>query len=305
MCCFDVSGKFLYKIQRRGKGPGEYNQISDFLIDPDKKLIVILDRNSSKMIRYDLNGSYQDEISTSVKADQFGMIDNSTYLTYASLPFNVENQKSSENFYLLNHSGSVVYNPLIPKDPVLDNSHDGFITSNGNSTWFGCGYRDTIFELDKSGKLAGGYYLNFGSKQAYFLKKLKSMIGSKELLNFVNSYVGYSNLFKVIALKEKIFIFYGIRVNSSDMKTQTIILDLKTNSFIQATGKLINDFDGVPFLGVPSGCTSENELIYIIDNEQLTEAVKINKAPEFLKTYDKIKPLTESDNPVLAFVKLR
>ena len=58
ICCFDISGKFLYKIQRRGKGPGEYNQISDFLIDPLRKLIVVLDRNSGKMIRYDLKGSY-------------------------------------------------------------------------------------------------------------------------------------------------------------------------------------------------------------------------------------------------------
>jgi len=305
ICCFDGSGKYSFKIQRKGKGPGEYNQISDFLIDTNKKLIVVLDRNSGKLIRYDLNGSFVDEIITSVKADRFSMIGNTTYLTYASLPFKLENQASSDNFYLLNSSGSVAVDPLIPKDPVLDNLNDGFITSNGRSTWFGCGYRDTIFQLDNSGKLTGGYYLYFGSKQVYFLKKLKSLIGSKELQGFINSYIGYSSLFRAMALKDKLLISYSVSVNSTERKNQTIILDLVSNSKIQATGQLINDYDGAPLFGAPPGCTTENELIYIIDNEQLTKAAKVNKSPEFQKTYEKIKPLTESDNPVLAFVRLK
>jgi hypothetical protein len=94
-------------------------------------------------------------------------------------------------------------------------------------------------------------------------------------------------------------------VNSSERKHQSVFLDLRTGSYIQATGYLINDFDGVPINQVPSGCANDNELIYIINNERLEAVAKTNNSAKFINTYQKIKPLTMSDNPVLAFVKLK
>ncbi len=40
--CFDIDGKFLYKIEKKGRGPEEYISVEDFDISSDNKLIAIL-----------------------------------------------------------------------------------------------------------------------------------------------------------------------------------------------------------------------------------------------------------------------
>ena len=59
---FDVSGKFLYKFGNKGRGPGEYVQISSFLLDEKKKMLMIYDDSSRKMIFYLLDGTLVKEI---------------------------------------------------------------------------------------------------------------------------------------------------------------------------------------------------------------------------------------------------
>ena len=42
--CFDRSGKFLYKLDQQGRGPEDYVYITDYDINPDKRLMVALTR---------------------------------------------------------------------------------------------------------------------------------------------------------------------------------------------------------------------------------------------------------------------
>jgi hypothetical protein len=40
--CFDKKGNFLYKLNKTGRGPGEYTFISDFDISSDNKILIVL-----------------------------------------------------------------------------------------------------------------------------------------------------------------------------------------------------------------------------------------------------------------------
>lgn len=51
---FDISGKFLYKIERRGQGPEEYLEVSDF--DVMDGVIYVLSRVNKRILAYDENG---------------------------------------------------------------------------------------------------------------------------------------------------------------------------------------------------------------------------------------------------------
>jgi len=53
---FDGKGKFVRKIGRIGRGPGEYIQITDFTIDADKNQIITLDHG--QMHFYNTDGTY-------------------------------------------------------------------------------------------------------------------------------------------------------------------------------------------------------------------------------------------------------
>ncbi len=44
LLCFDKSGKFLYKLDQQGRGPGEYVYLSDYDIKPEKNLVLVLTR---------------------------------------------------------------------------------------------------------------------------------------------------------------------------------------------------------------------------------------------------------------------
>lgn len=56
---FDLSGKFLYKIEKIGKGPGEYQSINSIQFTNEQ--ILILDWTTWKFIRYDLKGNLLSE----------------------------------------------------------------------------------------------------------------------------------------------------------------------------------------------------------------------------------------------------
>ncbi|MBW6537757.1 MAG: 6-bladed beta-propeller [Mariniphaga sp.] len=56
--CFDGQGKLKYKISAQGKGPGEYNYITDFTIDPEGERIFILDPVVQKVLLFCLDGNH-------------------------------------------------------------------------------------------------------------------------------------------------------------------------------------------------------------------------------------------------------
>lgn len=61
--CFDDQGNFIYKISARGRGPGEYNYITDFAIDPEGERILILDPVVQRVLLFCLEGNHLETFS--------------------------------------------------------------------------------------------------------------------------------------------------------------------------------------------------------------------------------------------------
>ena len=53
--CFDVNGKFLFKLQNLGRGPGEYSSITDFDVSSDNKILTIMSSVDRKVIVYGIS----------------------------------------------------------------------------------------------------------------------------------------------------------------------------------------------------------------------------------------------------------
>jgi len=53
--CFDMNGKFLYKISNTGRGPEEYSFITDFDISSDDKNLIILSGSNHKLLIYNIS----------------------------------------------------------------------------------------------------------------------------------------------------------------------------------------------------------------------------------------------------------
>ncbi|XOV92133.1 MAG: 6-bladed beta-propeller [Bacteroidota bacterium] len=62
---FDGRGKFQYEIDHLGKGPGEYETISNVQYDPSKRLVYIIDYHTIKS--YNLDGAFVEKYNPSFK----------------------------------------------------------------------------------------------------------------------------------------------------------------------------------------------------------------------------------------------
>jgi hypothetical protein len=52
MLAFDTQGRFLFRVGSVGRGPGEYNSLSDFSVDPKNGRIYVLDPNAGLINEY-------------------------------------------------------------------------------------------------------------------------------------------------------------------------------------------------------------------------------------------------------------
>ena len=78
---FDDTGKASFEINSVGRGPGEYTEIADFYVTD--KHIIILCRTLKKIITYDLEGIFLDEVKIDDYINGLRPIE-SGYLTYAT-----------------------------------------------------------------------------------------------------------------------------------------------------------------------------------------------------------------------------
>lgn len=54
---YDLTGKFMYTIGRKGNGPGEYVEVSNVCLVPHKNQIAVLDRAQNRIIYYALDNT--------------------------------------------------------------------------------------------------------------------------------------------------------------------------------------------------------------------------------------------------------
>ena len=55
---FDMDGKFLFKIDHRGKAQNEWIELSSFFVNRKEKFMLLTDCRSKKILKYDLEGRY-------------------------------------------------------------------------------------------------------------------------------------------------------------------------------------------------------------------------------------------------------
>lgn len=81
---FNMQGKFLRTIGHLGKGPKEHQDLTDFDIDREKDVVIILDNASEKLIEYDQQGNFIKTVHVTAPADNFAVSNNLIYMYRAS-----------------------------------------------------------------------------------------------------------------------------------------------------------------------------------------------------------------------------
>jgi len=147
---FDLNGKFLFKIAKKGNGPGEYVTFMDFDVLPNGD-IYMWDISTKKIIVYDQSGEYKKDIKIP-RMSNFYVLENKIYLSRVSglkgdisvnlAVYNMDNEKIDtilkndepiDNISLPNHSGNY-----------------GFYQSPSN-IYYSPKFSPIIYSIDKDG----------------------------------------------------------------------------------------------------------------------------------------------------------
>lgn len=227
---FDINGKFLHKINNVGKGPGEYRVLADFWIDIKMKRIEIYDME--KIISYNYEGKFIDEIKTDAYANNFSKTNNGNYYiwtgtqtdrkTNGTLNFLDKDGKLIERYFEWNGVGGLTSN----HDMFSQNSNSGIIFQPFNFDYF-------IRELNDNG-INEKYYVNFGNyslnggylKNLINSKNLNGRLSSDEFINHKKCAHGIRN---VIETKDYISFRYLI---GGDMFFRTYLYSKKKHKAI-------------------------------------------------------------------------
>lgn len=311
---FDSEGKFIHKINNVGKGPGEYLQIDDFLIDEQEGYIEILDMRGRKIVRYDLSGKYVDQWETKMQSMAFTKINTSTYALYNS------NNITEESKYKLEIRKFNTNKSMGQYLKIQDNHYQYLFIVNyinfshfNNTIHFFYPENDTIYKINKEGKITPGYAIDFGSNN------MPENFIDKEFDNIIQ----FDKEFKKRGYASFIDYFYEtnswiiFKFKSGEMRY--LCLHNKSTKETKIINKIKEDinFNSIytKYLKKPFHIKN-NKVYYLIQPHNFIETIeKIrnslpnsqwgkykNNHSELIQLY---KTMNYSDNPIIAIYKLK
>jgi hypothetical protein len=102
---FDKNGKFIKQIGTKGRGPGEYPSLGNFLIDEVNREIFIL--SSRIVLIYDFNGNFKRDFKIDFPCRQFILNENSELIFHS---FNLPTPSTDTVFswYIIDRTGTIL-----------------------------------------------------------------------------------------------------------------------------------------------------------------------------------------------------
>ncbi len=171
---FDSKGNFLNKISKQGHGPGEYLKLCDFLID--NNIIEIL--GYKKIIKFNLNGNYIDEIDLNVLSRAFVKTLNDNYYIWTG---EQTDKKTNGTINYISSDGKLI-NKFFDWDGNgrLITSYNMFTKSNNGILLHPFKYDYILREIDDNG-IKDKYLVNFGNYSYENVEMLNDLIANNHL----------------------------------------------------------------------------------------------------------------------------
>lgn len=292
---FDRNGIFKAKIEKMGRGPGEYIKLGDFDIDVNGNIYILDWMQSNKLLVYNPNFEYDKTITLENSILTFGISNQSIWGYTGGHDFKSRNNRKYLIFEM-DKNGNV-RNNYFPYEYIADRnyySHNNIFTKNRNTLYINMPFTDIIYSVDSLNYIRGEYCLEY---------KVKSSMGE------------YMNRFD----NDRFKLFYPL---SNAILVQTSTLTDGENPFsifllgyyhlgnrdvdFVNTWNLKDDFARSvltsSWANSVRGILNDSTVVYPMEILSILEVYKRNtgKYNQLKKEYrDIVDKLNEDDNPVL------
>jgi hypothetical protein len=160
------TGKDILSIQHLGNAPHEYLSLDDVLIDDSTHTVELLDHQKRKILQYDFNGNFLNEIILPLRPQSFFKKDAENYWFYNSnfssdvsksklVHYNVKKEKIEHEYFRIDdHLASYFY--------VIEGNNFNRYSSKFT---FVCTPEHALYDIQEQGDIVSKYTIDFGKNQ--------------------------------------------------------------------------------------------------------------------------------------------
>jgi len=299
--CFNHSGKALFVIRDRGRGPGQYLTLTGFDVDTLNREVVIYDAQQRAFLKYDFSGGFVSKHIHGYVFDDFRILDDSRAIAYSQyIPnpslkdqenstvfiFNYKTRKPESTF--LSYNGSL---DLFSKIQGLLN----YVSSNEMDHYFYDYLTNSIYSF-RNNKFSKDWQLDYGRKNipnefwadATFDSHLEQINAG----NFCGGVINFQVLEKwVIGL----FPYLS--------KSNIFIVSRGTHESFLLKEKVKSWKSGVPIFFVPPFHTTGREVVVVIEPAWISGILSANKLD--VSILPMLKNVEINSNPILQVTRLK
>jgi hypothetical protein len=302
---FSRNGKFLRKIGKIGRGPGEYIHGNDFTVDDKSGTVYVKDRDNIIKI-YSQTGDYLRSFSLQEYNGSVDIIE--LYNSKLLVSYNLQYNDAKNEWIILDTIGNLIKK----KDRTIPLFRSNYLAGGGTYVFGGKlnywnQFIDTIFSISPDLTCKATFIFSPGE---YRLPK--AYVGDP--IKQLSQYMTIEQIFETSR-------FLILRYSFYKEKNGLILIDKKTiRSFLSywdsdSSGSIMNDLDGgLKFL--PKSYFVENNreyLVELIDPYDLKNQISKSNFNKTAQKYSEKKEalikladsLKETDNPVLMIVRMK
>ena len=270
---FGKEGQFKRQIGNLGRGPGEYNEISDLNLYQDT-ILEIYDSGQDKIIQYDTTGKMIHEIyNIEAGSAQFFHIGD-------TLGFYRPNGKNAFNLTILVKDKKYSY---LKQDYLELRSKGNYFHTDGKQVYCTDNYNDTLYII-KDAKVYPFLYIDFQKNKLPEKIRLIEQAWQGdycfdiENFKFTSRFVNFSFSYR----QNEIFAFY-------DFKNKKMF-----------TGRSFqNDLDGIPLLLYPNTSNNNDKIVTYLKTSIFLSTFENGQISETAKTLK--SKVHEDSNPIVVF----
>jgi len=322
--CFDVNGNFLFKLNNRGRGPEEYDFVTDFDISSDNKILTILSGSSRKLVTYEISDTgftFLRSITIKEPAPWRVSLIPKSDIALITFPSWLGNEPTLS--LLINSVGDTInlkpncykFN-IDQSNQVRARSTEGKMLtySIGDLVCFKEDCSDTVFCVDAMSNSFRPHII-FNTHGTSFTPAMKS--GSEKMKNNSTTYIP-----KIFETSRYLFyMYYTVNLEQRVVNPYGFLVDKKTGAKHDfdvredRTIKLKDDFSGGPDFNIDysqNRCSNGRLFSFVdvitlkkyVDSDNFKDVKVMNpkKKSELKKLADS---LDETDNPVLIVVTIK
>jgi len=293
-------GSLLHVIDRKGKGPGEYQAIDDIYIE--NEFVYVLDRLKRAILIFDLNGNYINMIETGLIGYSFIKTDKDHFAIYINSDISKESDYRLNLYSLRDNNIEKKFFKISEAEYRWQYIIDlrNFICNQGK-IFFLYSFNYEIYDIQEN-KIKPAYIVDFGKNKVppHFLRRNYDDIMEFTIKAFRKNYI-----YSIIGFHHtNNYIYFAYRHNNKFIHCIYSRINRKVISF-----DIIKDYLGVKGLNEETSfynfplSNDDNYFYAIIEPNLLRE--KLIKLNEFCPDY--VIPILnsqENDNPFLLKFKL-